>query len=190
MSMCVTRIRVFLLMEVNCLSERVKFIRLEKDEKNLPYRKRSLWMWDMDKDKAIKEYYLFDTTAAAISIYNYRTEKMELIEFKSKEEMNDWADNPPFEYQYKPGTKVAPEDIGYKREPVSNNPEDWIWHEDYIDENGNRQTRSGTWAELNKMRGTDIKFSDCEWYDPCCEIVSFVGSKEIDPIFLPPKTQS
>lgn len=108
MSMCVTRIRVFLLTEVNCLSERVKFIRLEKDEKNLPYRKRSLWMWDMDKDKAMKEHYLFDTTAAAISIYNYRTEKMELIEFKSEEEMNDWSDNPPFEYQYKPGTKVAP----------------------------------------------------------------------------------
>ena len=172
------------------MSERVKFIRLEKDEKNLPYRKRSLWMWDMDKDKAMEEYYLFDTTAAAISIYNYRTEKMELIEFKSKEEMNDWSDNPPFEYQYKPGTKVAPEDIGYKREPISDNPEDWIWHEDYIDENGNRRTRSGTWAELNKMRGTDIKFSDCECYDPCCEIVSFVGSKEIDPIFLPPETQS
>ena len=169
------------------MSDRVRFVRLEKDKKNLPYRKRDLWIWDMDKDKAMKEYYLFDTTAAAISIYNYRTEKMELLEFKSKEEMNDWSDNPPFEYQYKPGTKVAPEDIGCKREPVSNNPEDWIWHEDYIDENGKRQTRSGTWAELNKMRGIDIKFSDCEWYDPCDGLMSDEEYEKILPMLLPPK---
>lgn len=172
------------------MSDRVTWIEIKKDEKNSTYCHRDCSMWYAKRDEVVNKYHVDDAITEVVNIYNYRTEKMEIVEFKTRDERIRWLDNPPFEYQYKPGTEVAPEDIGIPKEYSVLTPECWIYHEYYTDENGNRQERSGTWDELNKMRGIDIKLSDCEIYDPCDDLMSDEEYEKILPMLLPPEKQS
>lgn len=103
------------------MSERVTWIEIKKDEKNSPYCHRDCSMWYERKGEAINKYHIDSATTEVVNIYNYKTEKMELMEFKTRDERIRWLDNPPFEYQYKPGTKVAPEDIGIPKECADKN---------------------------------------------------------------------